>query len=324
MRLTLVLVLAICALLTALPVQAVPEAGHVRLDLAALRLNLNDYCTRYQVKLEVTVTAADEDGLSGVELALLSITNPDGAETTMGVRRYEVFPRRFKAAQAKLLFKASEDTADPSQCNVPAGFFAVDGPFEIHLTLQGEYYTGSFRFSEPLSLSVVQDGEPAGMFCLKEEQGFTISTVPTQFGPVYYRKQDLTNAVFQLANMDEALAGGDYHAPRENPRYLFQVSVSDGLGGPMRLVDPSRYIQGYQEHMIRSEQTSTPLSFAAHEFGPEDVVVIDFMRENKLDPDVGFEDAGNRFSCQVIVQERVLYTLNVESAPTPAELGQEG
>jgi hypothetical protein len=325
MRLTVVLGLAICALVCAPCAYAVPEAGHVRADLVALRLNLNDYCTRYQVKLTATITAEEDDALVGVEGARFTVTNPAGQAATVPPLNCEQFPKKFKAAQAKLLFKLSEDTVSPDQCNVPAGFFMSRGPYAVTLSVLGQDYHGGFSFGEPLALSVAQDGAPAAQFCLMDEHGFTVSTAPAQFGPVYYRKQDLTNAVFQLANMDEALAGGDYHAPRENPRYLFQVSVGDGQGGPVRLVDPERYIEGYQAHMIRSEQTSTPLNFGAGEFGTGDVVVIDFMRESFLDPDVGFTAPGDgSFSCQVTVQERVLYTLNVESAPTPAELGTAG
>ena len=324
MRFTLVLGLAVCALLCAPRAYAVPEAGHVRADLVALRLNVNDYCTRYQVKLTLTLTAEEDAALVGVEGARLTVVNPAGQSASVPPLHCEQYPKKFKAAQAKLLFKVSEDTADPTQNNIPAGFFNAPGPYSVTLSVLGREYRGGFSYGAPLSLSVEQDGQAAQQFCLMDEHSFTVATQPAQFGPVYYRKQDLTNAVFQLANMDEALAGGDFHAPRENPRYLFQVSVGDGLGGPVRLVDPARYIVGYQEHMIRSEQTSTPLAFEASEFSPQDVVVIDFMREDILDPDTGFDQPGDaKVSRQVTVQERVLYTLNVERAPTPAELGQQ-
>ena len=126
----------------------------------------------------------------------------------------------------------------------PPGFFSADGPYEVVLTLRGNYITGTFSFGEPLAMAVSQAGQAVDNFSLKAEAPLTVATTPAEFGPVYYKRQDLTNFVFQMANMDQALAGGDFHAPIESPRYVFQVRAGDADGGTTRLIDPSRYIKG--------------------------------------------------------------------------------
>ncbi|GEM_PF-6325498 len=319
------MLLAVALLLAFPPVTAaaVPEADHVRIECIALRLKVNDYSIRHQVKLLVTVTTSDESRLSGVDLALLSLTSPAGVEVTMGCRECRVTPRQFKAANARLLFKAVEDSAAPlpsAQSNVPPGFFDEAGPYQVSLTLRGELFSGEVSFGEPLAMSIEQDGRAAERFCLADELPLTITTKPAEFGPVYYKRQDLSGFVFQLASMNQALEGKDYHPQRESPQYVFQIRRGDAEGGPAALVDPSRYIAGHEKHLIRSDHTSTPLTFGAGEFRPGDVLIVDFMRQETPPPDAGFEQRDN-FSAQVVVQDRVVYALAVETAPTPEELG---
>lgn len=320
------LLLAVALLLMIPPVtaSAVPEADHVRIECIALRLKVNDYSIRHQIKLLVTVTTSDEERLSGVDLALLTLENPAGEEVTMGCRECRITPRQFKAANARLLFKAVEDSAAPlpsPQSNVPPGFFTGSGSYRVGLMLRGELFEGEVSFGEPLAMSVEQDGRPAERFCLADELPLTITTAPAEFGPVYYKRQDLTGFVFQLASMNEALEGKDYHPQRESPQYVFQIRRGDAEGGPAALIDPSRYIEGHKKHLIRSDRTSTPLSFGADEFEPGDVLIVDFMRQETPPPDAGFKPLSN-FSAQVVVQDRVVYALAVETAPTPEELGQ--
>jgi hypothetical protein len=303
----------------------VPEADHVHLDCTALRLSVNNYSVRHQIKLEVAVSAPDEDALSGVDLALLSITNPAGEDVTMACSKMSISPKRFKAAHARLLFKAVEDSAAPlpsELSNAPPGFFSSLGPYELALTLRGELFQGEISFGEPLAMRVEQESEPVANFVLRDEAGFTVSTTPQRFGPVYYKRQDMTNFVFQLANMDQALEGGDFHAPVEPMRYFFQVRVGDTAGGPTRLLDPARYIEGHKAYMIRSDETSTPLKFMAEEFVAGEVVLVDFMRINTAPPDTVFTAERENLSSLATTQERVVYALAVETPPTPEELGQ--
>lgn len=311
-------------LLAPAALKAVPAAEHVRLECIALRLNVNDYSLRHQIKLLVSVTAEDEQRLALVENALLSVTNSAGQTVNLAVREFHSSPRQFKAANARLMFKAVEDSANAQVSNVPRGFFADDGPYMLALSLLGRSYTGSISFGAPLKLQVEQLGRPVSNFALSVEQPVRITTQPAEFGPVYYKRQDLTNFFFQMANMEQSLESGDYHAPKESPRYIFQISIGDGEGGPARLLDPSRYIEGFEPHLIRSERTSTPLSFAGSEFQSGDVVVVDFMREEIAAPDTGFAGGGEEFSSQLVVQERVVYALHAEAAPSSAELGAAG
>ena len=113
----------------------------------------------------------------------------------------------------------------------------------------------------------------------------------------------------------QALTSGDFHPPHESPIYLFQIRLGDPSGGPMELVDPSRYIDGYQAHMIRSEHTASPIEFPAHEFRDGDAVVVDFMRRDSLLPDTGITSIEDDFSCQVTVEDRVVYALYAMDPP---------
>jgi hypothetical protein len=142
-------------------------------------------------------------------------------------------------------------------------------------------------------------------FTLRSATPFEIYTSPAEFGPVYYKRQDITNFMFQLANMYQSLESQDYHTPVESPLYVFQVGVSDGQGGPTSLLDPAHYIAGYQPHLIRSESTATPLRFEPELFEIGDVVVVDFVRQ----------DRNGRTAClratiqspdQVVMEDRVI------------------
>jgi len=305
--------------------QAVPEAHHVRVECTVLRLNINDYSLRHQIRLQVTLSAPTQDDFSGVDLALLSITNPAGATLTLPPRDVRIQPRQFKAAHANLVFKAIEDSQAPfpqEPSNVPAGFFSTTGPYTLDLTVRGELYSGQVSFGEPLGLTITQDGQPVSRFCLAAEKPLVVTTSPAGFGPVYYKRQDMTNFFFQLASMEQALASKDYHPQLESPRYLFQVRIGDADGGPAQLLDPARYIDGYQPFLIRSEQTSTPLAFQPEEYEAGQAVIIDFTRYDTLPADTVFVTASEHFSCQTEIQDRVVYALHVEAPPTEAELGQ--
>lgn len=306
--------------------KAVPEADHVRLECSVLRLQVNDYSVRYQLKAQLAISAPSEAQLSGADLALMSIVNSAGEAVTIAPRSCQLSPRQFKAAHATLLFKAIEDTSAPfpaEPSNVPAGFLSAGGPFDILLIVRGEQFSGQVSFGAQLGMRVMQDGREISNFCLADELPCLVETEPSQFGPAYYKRQDLTNYVFQLASMEQALESQDYHPAVESPRYLFQLRIGDPDGGPTRLVDPQRYIEGYTPHLIRSEQTSTPLSFSADEFSSGDVVIIDFERTETLPPDALFSAARENFSSQTTVADRVVYAMYVEPPPTPAELGQE-
>lgn len=312
---------AALVLCTSLPALAVPAADHVRLDLVALRLSVNDYSTRYQVKTTVVVSSSADDGLERVKEAQLVITQPGGGAVTLKPRSADISPKRFKAATAKLLFKAIDDSSSKALSNVPAGFFAAAGEYVARLQLRGESYSAKFCFGEPVRLRAEQNGSVPPSFSLKDEEPLDIFTEPAEFGPVYYKRQDFTNFFFMLNNMDEALQSKDFHPEVESPMYIFQVRVGDGNGGPTRLLDPSKYIAGHQEFLIRSEKTSTPLRFSPDEFNPGEVVVVDFTRQETPGPDVGLSGPQDGFSGQVITQNRVVYALAVETAPTAQELG---
>ena len=312
------------SLLATVPCLAVPEAGHILIECNVLRLNINNASTRHQVKVLVTVSSADEENQLALQRSMLSITRPDGMSATIGNYSRSSSPKQFKAAITRLLFKVVEDSAAPDKSNVEPGFFNSLGPYLLSLAIANETYTGEISFGEPLTLEVRQEGKPAVDFLLRDEAGLDLYTAPATFGPVYYRQQDMSNFVFQLANMDNSLKTGDYHAPVESPRYLFQVRISDGQGGPARLVDPARYIEGYQAHMIRSAQTSTPLHFSADEFSSGEAVVIDFQRESTLPPDTVFSGPSADLSSSVVVTDRVMYVLVVEPVPSSEELGISG
>jgi hypothetical protein len=293
----------------------VPEASHVRLECEALRLNVNNYATRHQISLTVTVSAPDEAEFAGLEEARLTIADGSGEQVAIGPAKYSESPRRFKAAHAKLKFRAVSDPGDPETTNVPDGFFSGEGPYRLELELKGEQYYGEVEFARRLGMSVLQLGQPAANFTLRSEAPFEIYTTPAEFGPVYYKQQDITNFMFQLANMNQALEGGDYHSPVESPLYLFQIGVSDGEGGPTSLLDPAQYIAGYQPHLIRSDSTTTPLRFEPELFDTGDVVVVDFRRQDRAEPDSVFVSDNPDMTDQVVVEDRVIFALEIMDPP---------
>ncbi len=252
------------------------------------------------------------------------MTSPSGAAVSLKPRSADISPKRFKAATAKLLFKAIDDSSSKALSNVPTGFLTAPGEYSAKLTLRGESYHARFSFGAPVSLQAEQDGQRVGHFSLKDEQPLDIFTEPKEFGPVYYKRQDVTNFMFMLNNMDQAIESKDYHPEVESPMYIFQVRVGDSSGGPTRLLDPGKYIDGHQEYLIRSDKTSTPLRFSADEFSPGEVVIVDFMRQDTLQPDEGLSGPADGFSGQVVTQNRVVYAMAIETAPTAGELGTLG
>lgn len=294
---------------------AVPEASHVRLECDALRLNVNNYTTRHQITLTVSLSAPDESDFAGMEDARLEISSPGGDTVTFPPHKQAKYPRRFKAANAKLMFKAISDPSDKDTSNVPEGFFDDSGPYRLNLALLGHTYNGKVEFGRRLDMSVLQLGEPVANFTLRSEAPFEVYTTPAEFGPVYYKRQDITNFMFQLANISEALESQDYHTPVENPLYLFQVGVSDGEGGPTVLLDPAQYIQGYEPHLIRSESTTTPLRFDPKFFKVGDVVVVDFMRQDRAEPDSVFASDNPDMTDQLVVKDRVVFALEILDPP---------
>ena len=307
--------LVLLAVLGPAAATAVPEASHVRLECEALRLNVNNYTTRHQISLVVTISAPDESHFAGLEDALLHIADQSGTSVTIGPGKNSQSPRRFKAAHAKLKFKAISDPTDKTTTNVPEAFLDGDGPYRLILDLQGQTYSGEVSFSRRLGMSVLQLGAPAANFTLRSEAPFEIYTTPVEFGPVYYKQQDITNFMFQLANMSQALESLDYHTPVESPLYVFQIGVSDGAGGPTNLLDPAQYIAGYQRHLIRSESTATPLRFSPELFSTGDVVVVDFRRQDRREPDSVFSSDNPDLTDQVVVEDRVIFALEIMDPP---------
>lgn len=304
-----------------------PEAGHVRMEAEALRLQVNDYSTRWQFKLHVAVTAPDEVQLAGVGGGVLRLGNPEGRYVELLPRQAEIYPRRFKAANARLQFRAIEDSAAPGQGNLPSGFFESDGPYRFSLSLLGQSYSGEFSFGEMLEMQALQPegGALAAVrnFCMASERPLHISTRPADFGPVYYKRQDMKNFIYQLANMDDSLSSGSYHPPVESPQYIFQVRVGDASGA-MQLLDPSRYIRGHQPFLIRSDWTETPLEFVPEDLAGHKAVLIDFIRTDTPEPNSGFSgpggSGGKGWSGQFHIQQRVMYALYIDEPPAPGEL----
>ena len=291
---------------------AVPEAAQLDLDVRLLNLKVNDYASRRQIRVSAQVAREQERDLLGVKDSLLRITAPDGRRVELFPEDWKFTPRRFKAAHATLSFKAVEDTSSRSASNVPQGFFGSEGPFLLELELLGELATGEVSFLDQLNVSLLQDSEPVRNYVLHSGTQLHIFTEPQTIGPVYYKRHDLTNFAFSMASMDQAMQGGDFHYIPETPTYLLQVRIGRSEGGTTELLDPSRYIDGYQPWMVRSDQTKTPISFHSDEFKTGDVVVLDFCRTDILEPDSVFGGNAHGLSSGVMHEERLIYALHTD------------
>lgn len=157
---------------------------------------------------------------------------------------------------------------------------------------------------------------------MASEFPLVIETAPSAFGPVYYKRQDLKNLVYQLANIEDSLTSGSYHPPVESPQYVLQVRTGDATG-TMDLLDPSRYIRGHQPFLIRSDWTETPLEFSPQELAGHKAVLVDFIRTDTPEAGAGFDgptSSGDGWSGQIVVEDRVLYALYIDEPPTPGEV----
>jgi hypothetical protein len=317
---------ALCLLLLALGLppgqaSAVPAVDHIGIDCAALRLVVNDYSLRYQIKVIVTLAAQENSGLNGIETTRVIIGNPEGLSVTLKPHKLNVSPKKFKAANATIVFKAAADSDAPKEDTVPPGFFSSRGPYSVAVVLHDEQYSGTVSFGPEVSLRCEQAGQAAQNFALSPELPLDIYTDPSEFGPVYYKRQDVTNFFYQLANMDNALMGGDFHAPIESPKYIFQIRSGPKEGGPTEVLDPQLYIEGAQEHLIRSELTKTPLRLSPGSFQAGQVLLVDFMRQETGEPDSQFIDGRENMGSSVVVQDRVVYALQVQDGQSAADSG---
>ncbi len=294
------------------PALAVPTAAQLEINVSLLNLKVNDYATRRQIRLSVQVAREDERDLLGVKDSLLMITAADGSSIELAPEDWKFTPRRFKTAHAVISFTAMEDSSSTSEGNVPQGFLMADGPYRLDLLVLGEHASGEVSFADRLKVMLLQDEEPVDNYILHSGTKLHIFTEPRTIGPVYYKRQDLTNFAFSMAAMDEAMQGGDFHYIPETPSYLLQVRIGRAEGGRTELLDPSRYIDGYKPHMIRSDQTTTPISFASDEFLTGDVVVLDFERKDVLEPDTVFRGDAHGLTSEVVHHERLIYALHTD------------
>ncbi|MCB1218746.1 hypothetical protein KDL44_15280 [bacterium] len=304
--------LLLCWLLATAPAAAVPSAAQLEINVRLLNLKVNDYATRRQIRINAQVAREDERELLGVQDSRLTVTAPDGRSVVLEPEDWKFTPKRFKVATATLSFIVVEDTSSPSVSNVPEDFLLEDGPFRLQLKVLGELATGSVSFADRLEVQLLQDEEPVDNYILHSGTQLRIYTEPRTIGPVYYKRQDLTNFAFSMASMEQAMQGGDYHYIPETPTYLLQVRIGRAEGGRTILLDPSRYIDGYQPHMIRSDQTTTPISFHSDEFRTGDVVVLDFERKDVLDPDTVFSGNARGLTSGVVHHERLIYALHTD------------
>jgi hypothetical protein len=308
-----------------------PRPGHVSLDCYVTHLQINDFSTRWQMRLLATISAPKEADLAGLEQTTLRLENPRGQFLELLPHRSDTYSKRFKAANAKLQYLAVEDTHSRQDSNAPAGFFAAAGPYRYQLTLQDQPYAGSFVFGPPLQMRALQAADAASPpevlrnMTLRADQPLLIETTPASFGPVYYKDQDETNFVYQLANMDDSLQSGSYHPPVESPRYTLRVKTGDG-SGTLTLLDPSRYVNGAQPYLIRSDNTATPLTFQPADLAATTTVLVDFSRIDTAAPNERFTGptpAGDGWTGQLTVQDRVVYALYKDVAPTAQQLGAQ-
>jgi hypothetical protein len=305
-------VVLLLAILHGAVAHAVPVAAQLDLDVRLLNLKVNDYASRRQIRVNAQVARENERELLGIKDSILRITAPDGRSVELFPEDWKFTPRRFKVAHATLSFKAIEDTSSLRASNVSAGFFASEGPYMMELNVLGEQASGEVSFQDQLSVSLLQDSEPVRNYVLRSGTQLHIFTEPRTIGPVYYKRHDLTNFAFSMASMEQAMQGGDFHYIPETPTYLLQVRIGRKEGGRTELLDPSRYIDGYQPHMVRSDQTTTPISFHSDEFRSGDVVVLDFVRTDIFQPNSVFSGSARGLSSGVMHEERLVYALHTD------------
>ncbi|MCB1187686.1 hypothetical protein KDL29_11025 [bacterium] len=311
-RIAFLLLFASAGLLLAGPAQAVPNAAQLEINVRLLNLKVNDYATRRQIRVNVLVARENERELLGVKDSRMYVTAPDGRRVEIEPEDWKFTPKRFKVAHATLSFIAVQDTSSPSSCNVPKDFLSDNGPYRLELDVLGEQAHGDVEFADRLGVVMMQDEMQVDNYVLHSGTQLVIFTEPRTIGPVYYKRQDLTNFAFSMASMDQAMQGGDFHYIPETPSYLLQVRIGRAEGGRTLLLDPSRYINGYQPHMIRSDETTTPISFHSDEFRTGDVVVLDFERKDVLDPDTVFSGNARGLTSGVVHDERLIYALHTD------------
>lgn len=296
---------------------AVPEADHVRLKLVASRLNVNDYSIRKQIRVDMTVSASDAARLDRIEDSRLTVINPSGVSARVKPFRVKLGERRFKAGHADLVFKLIEDSASRHGSSVPRGYFNAAGPYRVRIDMRWESYRGIVSFGAPVALKLAADGQALSSFVLPPGVALEVASLPQRFGPVYYKRPDTTNFAFQLAGIDDALTSGDYRPPVESPQFFFQIRAGRIGQEQTTLVDPAAYIPGAQPHMIRSDSAATPISFPAGAFSAGQTLLIDFSRSETAEPDSVFSSTNRRFSEHVVIQERVVYALEVRDPALP-------
>jgi len=196
---------------------------------------------------------------------------------------------------------------------VPRGYFAAEGPYTVRVDLPWASYSGRVRFGAPIALTVTQDGRVAPGFMLNAAQPIELTTLPQSFGPVYYKQQNLANAFYQLANMDDALRGADFRAETESPQYFFQLRAGGLDETTTKLIDPAAYISGAQHGLIRSEQALSPMVIPAGGLNAGQNLLIDFSRKETLQDGV-FQSRSANFSATAIVKERIVYIYELAGA----------
>lgn len=286
--------------------RAVPQAEHVQLKLLVQRMNVNDYSIRKQFRLEADVATEEPARVEQLDRARFIVVSPSGVSAKVRPYRIKVGDRRFKAARAEVVFKLVEDSASRQRSNVPAGYFASDGPYAVRVELPWASYSGRVSFGTPVALTVSQNGVAPSGFTLSAAEPIELLTAPQFFGPVYYKQQDISNVFYQLANMDDALKDADFRAEAESPQYFFQLRAG-GLGeSTTKLIDPAAYISGAKHGLIRSEQAVSPMTLPAGGLNAGQNLLVDFSRKETLQDGV-LRSRDENFSATAVVRERVVY-----------------
>jgi hypothetical protein len=273
-------------------------------------MNVNDYSIRKQVRAEVRIAAEDHRQLEDLESARMVVVSPGGTSAKVRPYRIRRHGKRFKAARAEVIFKLQEDTASGQRSNVPAGYFAADGPYRVRIELPGETYRGQVSFGAPIALRVTQDGEPQPDFILDHALPIELATVPQSFGPVYYKHRDLSNAFYQLANMENSLLEtGDFRAQEESPQYFFQLRAGPLGSDRTKVIDPAAYISGARHGLIRAEQVASPMLLPPGALDAGLNLLVDFSR--KETGNSSLSSTSENYSQHVTVRERVIYVFEL-------------